>query len=127
MAKALRLAKDGSIALLESAVERTVSDFLLAEGWLTFPTKAEARMPSGAPAYRRGTLDMLAVRVHRWRDQILFCEFKAKHARTNKKHLAEQAAMVRWLRDEGLMVFRASENCDDPIGEFMTYYRENFV
>ncbi len=127
MPKSLRLAKDGSLALLEADVERTITDFLNAEQWITFPTKAEARMPSGAPAYQRGTLDMLAVRVHQFREQVLFCEFKARHARTKKKHLAEQSAMVGWLRDEGLIVFRASENCDAPIEEFINFYRENFA
>lgn len=124
--KALKLAKDGTLALLESSVEETIVDFLTAEGWLTFSTKAEARMPSGAPSFRRGTLDILAVRIRDYRAQIMFCEFKRRHARTGKAHLAEQRAMVEWLRERNFMVFMNSECGEDPIQEFRTFYRECF-
>lgn len=126
MPKPLRLDKDRKLAIPELAVERNITEFLLAEGWLVFPTKAEARMPSGAPAYRSGTLDLLALRS--WPTfETLFVECKRRMARTNKKHLAEQTATARWLRDQGFTVFQAPENDVDPITSFRAFYEETFA
>lgn len=134
MPKPLKLDPDGTLAVPEAVVERTIAEFLAAEGWLVYPLKAEARMPSGAPAHVKGTLDLLAVRrspgcvapkcatCH----QALFVEVKRKYARTGKKHLAEQVAMAAWLTEKGFPVCRIPEGWADPVRFFVTFYRENF-
>lgn len=135
-AAALKLDVDGKLAVSEAQAEAAITGFLLAEGWLVLQTKAEARMPSGAPAHKRATLDLVALRPQRewcqWTSASGFChvcdaiviEAKRRNARTERKHLAEQTAMAAWLRGRGFTVYQAPEgHLGDMLEHFKGWYR----
>ncbi len=124
---ALKLDADGKLVVSEAQVEAAITGFLLAEGWLVFQTKAEARMPSGAPAHKRATLDLVAIRQHDVfnAQDVLFIELKRRNARTERKHLAEQTAMAEWLRGRGFTVYQAPEgHRGDMLDHFKGWHRE---
>ena len=132
MAKPLRLDRDGKLAIRESAVERTIREFLEVQGWIWINTKAESRMPNGALAHGRYTLDAVALRPPRpWPGLIIpigamFLEFKCRNARTDKARLTGQTANAQSLRKLGFAVYQAAEKDSDPIGSFKRFYEEIF-
>lgn len=114
--------------LTESAVERTITDFLRSFRWEVVPTKAEHLTRGGHAAHRRGTLDLIALRAAKYGFAgCFFLELKRQGARSKRRHLAEQIAEQERLHRAGFQVCRIPEQCGDPIGWFKEWYSERGV
>jgi len=122
----MKLDKDGKLAILEKEVEATIVALLQAHRFRVWKTDAAALTRAGAPAFKEGTQDLIAVRPVPRKDlgytTSLFIELKRRRGRTNKKRLQKQAEYLAGLRRDGFAVYQAPENHPNPIGHFREWF-----
>jgi hypothetical protein len=129
--------RNGKLVKTERDIERYARDWVeRVHRGLYVETKAEHVKRNGAPAFERGTLDAIgiipAARIFRnafiaddlYSYLIIFFEWKADRARTKRSHLAEQTSTAAKLRRDGYLVYQAPEDCEDVIGHFHEWVRE---
>lgn len=130
MSRAMKLDKDGRLAVPEADVQRTCIDWMkLAWGYRYISTNASDRKRNGRPAHECYTLDGLFIEPA-WksaaRDQwigfpVVFVEWKRRDAKTDRARREGQEAMAQRLRDAGFLVIRMPDKLrEDPIQWFKT-------
>lgn len=124
--------RNGKLLKSERDIERYARDWVerVWRGkWI--PTKAENLTRGGRSAFKAGTLDAIGLiplggpMDHASLATVIFFEWKADRAKTEKTRLARQTSTAAKLRRDGYLVYQAPEDCEDVIGHFHEWAREN--
>ena len=124
--------RNGKLVKSERDIERYARDWVerVWRGkWV--PTKAENLTRGGRPAFKVGTLDAIGLipfggpMDHSSLATVIFFEWKRDRAKTEKTRLARQTSTAAKLRRDGYLVYQAPEDCEDVIGHFHEWAREN--
>lgn len=135
MPKALKLDRDGKLAISEAEVIFSIGQML--PHYQMIRTNASDLTRAGHPAHIEGTLDYVC--IYRWlslmslsphiqsHPLVFFLEAKRRRAHTDKKRLAKQQATAAELKSLGHVVIHIPENHPDPIGYFRARAQEEGI
>lgn len=119
MRRALKVDKDGRLAVSEAHVQRTCIEWMeKAMGFTYISTNASDRKRNGRPAFKVYTLDGLFVSPRRG-DPVIFAEWKRRNACTSKARREGQANTERRLMLASFCVIRMPDQLrEDPVAWF---------